>query len=147
MVDFKKYEKEAESINKPINALHNKIMFITPDEILKEEVKFSELSNQLDDLDMKVVDKKAAFNSEVNSKYSEEEYAKIEDKHAETEELYYNLSKKIQILVSVLDKLYNIRMILKSPDNKKRLSKFDDIKSIELGESFQPIKLSRLKRV
>lgn len=147
MVDFKKYEKEAESINKPINALHNKIMFITPDEILKEEVKFSELSNQLDDLDMKVVDKKAAFNSEVNSKYSEEEYAKIEDKHAETEELYYNLSKKIQILVSVLDKLYNIRMILKSPDNKKRLSKFDDIKSMELGESFQPIKLSRLKRV
>lgn len=147
MVDFKKHEKEADTINKDINALHNKVMFITPDEILKEEVNIPSLVKELDEIDMRIVDKKSALNNEVNSKYTEEEYNEVEEKHTETEELFYNLNKKVEILTSVLDKLYNIRMILKSPDNKKRLSKFDDIKTIELGESFQPIKLSRLKRV
>jgi len=146
MVDFSKYEKDAESLNKVINVLYNKIMFVTPDEIMKEEVNISKLSSELDELDMKIIDKKSALNKEVDNKSTEEEYSEIEDKHNQTEELFYTLSKKVEILLSVLNKLYAIRVLAREPDNKKRLSKFEDMKSIELEESFQPIKLYRLKR-
>lgn len=141
MKELKKYEDLANRLNQITDKLWDKVIFITVDSIIKEEIEASKISELAESLSDKVTAKKAEFNNAVE-RVPESEYDEYE--HARIEELYYDASHKVDYIAEIADKFYEISNSVTSSEAKKRLSKFNSVPTIELGESFQPIKLSRL---
>lgn len=139
MINFEKYKRAFGELNDSTNSLWNKVSFITPAEILEGEVDLLSLDKICWNLKDKSSDFRRALSKEMESMPEDEYFDKYEQEHNETEDLFYKVDDKLDLIDSVIS---NLKEIEDKFEESEARGKFQDITRIHLGESIRLRRLS-----
>lgn len=134
MINFKKYKRAFNELNDSANSLWNKVSFTTPAEILEGEVDlgaFDKICWSLKDTSSNF---RQALSKEMDAIPEDEYFDKYEQEHNETDDLFYRVDDKLDIIDSVIS---NLREIEDKFEESEARGKFQDITRIHLDESIR----------
>ena len=141
---FEKYYRGAERLGSAANSLWAKVTFISVAEIVSAEVDLKELDRQC----WTLKDAEREMNREVSRKmdsYPEEEYfdGDLERIDGELYDLFSAVSGKLDAIDEVITALSNLS---DQAETENYAARFEDISSIQIEESHQPLKIRRFQK-
>jgi hypothetical protein len=143
MINFQKYESVAAKLTKSTNSLWSKVTFISVSDILSNEVDLQAMDKlcwELKDLSSSAT---RALSKDVDSLPEDEYFDKYEDMHIQTENLFYAVDKKLDVIDLIISSL---REIQDKSEEDNFNSHFEDIAKINIDEGISFIQLNRFTR-
>ena len=143
VINFQKYESVAAKLTNSANSLWSKVTFISVSDVISNEVDLRAMDKSCWELMDLSSSSTRALSKEVDSLSEDEYFDKYEDMHIQTEDLFYKVDKKLDVIDMIISSLREIQDKSEEDDFNAR---FEDISKINIDESISFIRLNRFKR-